>query len=86
MVESGIWQEGEGAVVQLEGVEGGEGRDDIQVHRVGGQVKLLGERDREERIAMLQHRKVWVESRRNGGQTSIFAIDGDVRPPGRKKL
>ena len=46
MVESGIWQEGEGAVVQLEGVEGGEGRDDIQVHRVGGQVKLLGERDR----------------------------------------
>ena len=52
MVESGIWQEGEGAVVQLEGVEGGEGRDDIQVHRVGGQVKLLGERDREERIGL----------------------------------
>ena len=46
MVESGIWQEGEGAVVQLEGVEGGEGRDDIQVHGVRGQVKLLGERER----------------------------------------
>ena len=40
----------------------------------------------EEGVAMLQHRKIWVESRRNGGQTSIFAIGGDVRPPGRKKL
>ena len=44
MGEGGVWQGGEGAVVQFEGVEGGEGRDGIQVHRVRGQVKLLGER------------------------------------------
>ena len=48
MGEGGVWQGGEGAVVQFEGVEGGEGRDGIQVHRVRGQIKLLGKRERGE--------------------------------------
>ena len=82
--ESSLWKEGEGAVVQLEGAEGGEGRDGIQVQRVRGQVKFLDKR--RDCRGMLHYRKIWVESRRNGGQTRIFAISGDVRPPGRNKL
>ena len=46
MVKSSVWQGGEGAVVQLEGAEGREGRKDIQVHRVQGQVKLLDQTER----------------------------------------
>ena len=66
MGKSRVWQGGEGAVVQLDGAEGGEGRDGIQVHRVRGQVKLLGKRERgEEGIAMLQHRKILVQSSRD---------------------
>ena len=36
MVESILWEGGEGAVVELKGAEGGEGRNGIQVYRVRG--------------------------------------------------